>query len=105
MEEDLTIKEFKFWDLWLQKILRNIASVKFQWLLLLYIPIIYGMFTISPVTCLPWISPIEGLSFLGGGFVTLALGRIYAKTKLREIENGHSIHKERMDDESTDQKV
>lgn len=77
-----------FWDLWFQKIFRNFASVKYQWLVLLYIPIIYGMFNIIPgVKPLErWISPTLGLSFLGGGFVTLALGRIIIRTRLKDTE-------------------
>ena len=33
-----------FWDLWLQKMFRNLASVKYQWMLLIYLPVIWGMF-------------------------------------------------------------
>jgi len=75
-----------FWKLWVQKLLRNLASMKFQWLLLLYIPTIYGMFQGKWLanTWVAKISPTLGLSFLGGGFVTLALGRIYAQTKLKD---------------------
>jgi len=76
----------RFWKLWVQKILRNVASMKFQWLLLLYVPVIYGMFEGS-WHGEKWIAKIPatiGLSFLGGGFVTLALGRIYSKTHLQE---------------------
>ena len=49
------------------------------------------MFHIIPNTTppTPWIAAATGLSFLGGGFVTLALGRIYAKTKLKE--NGNAV--------------
>lgn len=77
-----------FWDLWIQKIFRNIASVKYQWLLLLYIPVVWGMFNINAQTEAPWISAAAGLSFLGGGFVTLALGRIIARTRLTEDPEG-----------------
>lgn len=73
-----------FWDLWLQKVFRNFASMKFQWLLLVYIPIIWGMFHINVETDAPWISAVTGLSFLGGGFITLATSRMIAKTKLKE---------------------
>jgi hypothetical protein len=79
-----------FWDLWLQKIFRNIASVKYQWLIILYVPVIYGMFTYKPdiMPQEPWISAALGLSFLGGGFVTLALGRIVANSRLCEKPEG-----------------
>lgn len=86
VRKEPSILNSTFWDLWTQKIFRNIASMKFQWLLLLYIPIIWGMFhTIPDVTPpSPWIPAVTGCGFLGGGFITLALGRIYAKTKLKE---------------------
>jgi len=75
-----------FWKLWFQKLLRNLASMKFQWLLLLYIPVVYGMFQGKWLvnTWVAKIPPTLGLSFLGGGFITLALGRIYAQTKLKD---------------------
>lgn len=84
IKKKISIFNSTFWDLFFQKIFRNIASMKFQWLLLLYIPTIWGMFHMIPGTKQPWISAKEGFTFLGGGFVTLALGRIYAKTKLKE---------------------
>ena len=83
-ESSVSFFDDTFWDLWLQKIYRNFASMKFQWLLLLYIPIIWGMFHINPDTKLPWISEVAGLAFLGGGFLTLATSRMVAKTKLKE---------------------
>lgn len=84
MSEELTIFGKSFWDKWLQKIFRNWASVKYQFLILLYVPTIYGMFTLNAKTGEPWISATLGLSFLGGGFVTLATSRIIARTKLTE---------------------
>ncbi len=77
-----------FWDLWLQKIFRNLASVKYQWLVFLYVPVIWGMFHINAATKLPWISASLGLGFLGGGFITLATSRIIVKTRLTENGNG-----------------
>jgi hypothetical protein len=82
--EKITFFGKSFWDLWLQKIFRNIASVKYQWLLLLYIPVIWGMFHIRPGVTEPWISATVGLGFLGGGFVTLAGARIISRTRLTE---------------------
>lgn len=81
-----SILNASFWDIWVQKILRNVASMKFQWLLLLYVPTIIGMFkTVPGITPpAPYISATVGLGFLGGGFVTLATSRIIAKTKLKE---------------------
>ncbi len=88
--KQLSIFNLTFWDKWLQKIFRNAASMKFQWLLLLYIPTIWGMFNIQEGTDpqTPWISATIGLGFLGGGFVTLATSRIIARTKLANGTNG-----------------
>lgn len=79
-----------FFNLWLRKIFRNIASMKFQWLLLLYIPTIWGMFNLIPGVKepTPWISADVGLGFLGAGFVVLATSRIIARTKLTNGTNG-----------------
>lgn len=88
MEEKISFFNRTFWDLVLQKCVRNFASVKYQWMLMLYVPTIIGMFTIYEKTGEPWISAKLGLGFLGGGFVTLALGRIIAKTKLTENVEG-----------------
>ena len=88
---DLSIVKGNFWDLWLQKILRNFASMKFQWMVILYVPTIWGMFNIKPGSdpAEPWISAALGLGFLGGGFITLATSRIVARTKLVEPKNGN----------------
>ncbi len=88
--EKLSIFKSNFWDVWIQKLLRNVASVKFQWLLFLYIPTIWGMFHMQPEITppTPWISASLGLTFLGGGFITLATSRIIARTKLTEDTNG-----------------
>lgn len=91
--ERLTVFGASFWDIWIQKCFRNIASVKYQWLMLLYIPIIWGMFHTNVITQKPWISEVVGLGFLGGGFITLALGRIIAKTRLtEETENYQTLN-------------
>ncbi len=84
MQEKLSFFKRNFWDLFFMKLLRNLASVKYQWLLLLYFPIIWGMFNLKPDSKDPWISAALGLSFLGGGFISLATSRIIAKTKLIE---------------------
>jgi hypothetical protein len=78
-----------FWRLWFQKNLRNIASIKYQWLVFLYVPIVWGMLNIpeGSKTGEPWISATLGVGSLFGGFITLALGRIYARTKLIEDNN------------------
>lgn len=84
----ITIFGKSFWDLWLMKLFRNIASVKYQWMILLYIPVIYGMFHVPEGKTDPVISATAGLTFLGGGFITLATSRIISRTKLTEEPNG-----------------
>lgn len=84
MNEKISAFNKSFWDLWIQKVFRNLASMKF-FILLIFIAIVaYGMFTICPVTNLPWISASLGLGFLGLGFVTVATSRIVANTRLTE---------------------
>lgn len=78
---DVSIYNGVFWDLWLQKMFRNFASMKMQILLLLYAVTIYGMY-FAPTDRM--ISATLGLSFLGGGFVTMATSRIIANTSLVE---------------------
>jgi len=88
--EKLSIFKSNFWDLWIQKLLRNVASMKFQWLVILYVPVIWGMFHMNTAVepAVPWISAELGLGFLGGGFITLATSRIIARTKLTSSTNG-----------------
>ena len=95
MTEKISIFKRTFWDLWFQKCFRNVASVKYQWMLLLYIPVIWGMFNINVVTNKPWISSTEGLAFLGGGFITLATTRIIARTKLVENKGEEDLDTDR----------
>lgn len=84
LEVSLSFFKRNFWDLWLQKIFRNLASMKFQLLIMLYVPVIWGMFNFKPGTSEPWISATVGLGFLGGGYVTLAVSRFVSKTNLVE---------------------
>lgn len=83
MSDPLSIFELKFWDLWAMKLMRNVASIKYQFLTVFFILVAYGMFNIGPSGG-PWISATIGLSFLGAGFIALATARIIAKTKLTE---------------------
>lgn len=104
MSTCLSIFKLKFWDLFAQKLLRNLASMKFQWLMLLYIPIVWGMFQGKWVENI-WVAKIPpslGLGLLGGGFVTLALGRIYAQTKLKENDDEMNSTKEIEDEGDRD---
>lgn len=91
--ETYTIFNRTFWDAWIQKCLRNVASVKYQWLLFIYAPIVYGMFNEGLKQGEPWISATLGLSFLSGGFITLATTRIIAKTSLTEDSDGMDTDK------------
>ena len=86
LDREVNVSFFKlnFWDLWLQKVFRNFASMKFQLLILLYIPVIWGMFNFKPGTKEVWISAAVGLGFLGGGYVTLATSRYLSKNCLIE---------------------
>lgn len=85
MFEPLSIFKIKFWDLWIMKLLRNVASIKYQFMMAFFIMIVYGMFNVSPFGG-PWIPATVGLSFLGGGFVALATARVISKTNLTENE-------------------
>ena len=85
MSEELSIYGKEFWDLWLMKLLRNVASIKYQFLMAFFILVAYGMFNLGP-DGKPWISAAKGLAFLGGGFLTLATARIISRTKLTEDE-------------------
>jgi len=81
VSEKLTIGGKEFWDLWFMKHLRNIASIKYQFMVAFFVLIAYGMFNVGPDGA-PWVSETKGLSFLGGGFLALATTRIIAKTRL-----------------------
>jgi len=98
MSEQISFFNKTFWDLWFQKIFRNFASVKYQWLTFLYIPTIWGMFHFPAGGKEPWISPTIGFAFLGGGFITLAITRIIARTQLNEDGDVESL----MDREAKD---
>lgn len=96
MDKEYNVSVFRldFWDLWFQKIFRNLASMKFQLLIILYIPVVWGMFNVNPDTKTPWISSVEGLGFLGGGYITLATSRFLAKTSLVEKTNSKELDTE-----------
>lgn len=95
-EDKLSFFNRNFWDQFLMKCFRNVASVKYQWLLMLYIPVILGMFSGEwrDGVWVAKIPPTLGLSFLGGGFVTLAISRIIANTTLNTKEE-HEFNTDR----------
>jgi hypothetical protein len=80
-----------FWDLWIQKCLRNFASVKYQFMVFFFWLVVYGMFFEKNKDGDSFISPIEGLAFLGGGFMTLAVSRILLRTSLFEPKDPGSL--------------
>lgn len=82
--DKVTIFDRSFWDLFLQKMLRNIASVKYQFMVAFFWIICYGMFFVDKKDGTAFISSTAGLAFLGGGFITLATSRIVLRTSLFE---------------------
>ena len=80
--EKLSIRDWSFWDIWIQKLLRNVASVKYQLLILYSTIIVTGMFFEKTSTGEPFIGAAAGLAFLGGGMVTLISTRLAARTTL-----------------------
>jgi len=84
MANEISFFNKSFWDLWLQKMFRNISSAKYQFMVAMFIIITFGMFTVNEVTKSPWITAIAGLGFLAGGFITFATSRIYMNTKLKD---------------------
>jgi hypothetical protein len=80
-----------FWDLWLQKVFRNFASVKYQFMVFFFWLVVYGMFFEKNKDGISFISSTEGLTFLGGGFITLAVSRIVLRTSLFEPKGQDNI--------------
>jgi len=79
-----------FINLWVRKLLRNISSMKYQILIAIYIAMVIGMFSGHWTENGKWeakIPPAYACTLLGGGFVTLAGTRLYARTKLTEDED------------------
>jgi hypothetical protein len=80
----ITIFDRSFWDLWIQKIFRNLASMKCQFLWAFFWTVIYGMYIGTDKTGVNYISPTLGLGFLSGGFITLVTAKLAVKTSLFE---------------------
>ena len=80
--EKVTMWDRSFWDLWLQKIFRNFASVKYQFMIAFFTVIVYGMFFGENDKGAPLLSMVEGLAFMGGGFITLVTSRIAMRSSL-----------------------
>ena len=90
-ENKLTIFGKSFWDMWVQKMLRNVASVKYQFMAAFFALVSYGMFEGKNVDNSPLISTTEGLAFLTCGFITLATSRIIMRTSLFEPKTDESL--------------
>jgi len=80
--EKVSMWDRSFWDLWMQKILRNFASVKYQFMVAFFTVVIYGMFGADTADGTALLSMKDGLLFLGGGFITLMTGRIAMRSSL-----------------------
>jgi len=80
----ISILNRSFWDLWLQKIFRNIASVKYQFMVAFFWLVVYGMFVEKTAKGEPFISATVGLAFLGGGFISLVTSRLMMRSSLFE---------------------
>jgi len=83
----ISIYDKSFWDLWVQKIFRNLSSMKCQFLWAFFWTIIYGMFIGVDKTGNYFINPTLGLGFLSGGFITLVTARLAVRTSLFESPN------------------
>jgi len=81
---ELSVFNRTFWDFWLQKILRNLASVKYQFMVAFFWLVAYGMFIERGDSGVTFISATAGLTFLGGGFITLVTSRLVIRTSLFE---------------------
>lgn len=78
----VSICDRSFWDLWAQKVFRNVASVKYQFMVAFFWLIVYGMFVAKGPDGTAFIGPELGLTFLGGGFITLVTSRMAIRTAL-----------------------
>lgn len=83
-----------FWDLWIQKIFRNFASIKYQFMVAFFWLIVYGMFFAKDADGDPYIGVAAGLGFLSGGFITLVTSRMLVRTSLFETKE-HDIDTDR----------
>jgi hypothetical protein len=87
MAIEISIFNRTFWDLFIQKCFRNLASVKYQFMAAFFSIVVYGMFFKIDSVGKPFISSVEGLAFLSGGFLTLATSRIVLRTSLFDSKN------------------
>jgi len=94
-----------FWDLWIQKIFRNISSIKYQFMVAFFWLVSYGMFVEKNPDGTPFISATSGLAFLSGGFITLVTSKLLVRTSLFEddsdYENPESENNNCVEDKDT----
>lgn len=91
----ISIFDRSFWDLWIQKIFRNMASIKYQFLIAFFLLIVYGMFFKKNADGTSFIGVTEGLAFLSGGFITLVTSRLLVRTSLFEPKQGNELDTDR----------
>jgi len=77
MLDELTIKKFKFWDLWVQKHLRNFASFKLLLFLLILLPSVYLVYN-------KFITGSNFALIITSGAAVVATGRVYEKVSLMQ---------------------
>jgi hypothetical protein len=87
MEDKLNIFDRSFWNAWIMKLLRNVASVKYQFMVAFFFLVVYGMFLHKTPDGMPFISATQGLAFLSGGFITLVTSRLAIRTSLFESKD------------------
>lgn len=80
----ISIFDKSFWDLWIQKVLRNLSSMKCQLIWGIFWFIYYGMYHCKDRMGDFVISPTIGLSFLSGGFIAILGAKLVVKTSLFE---------------------
>ena len=90
--DKISIFDCSFWDLWAQKMLRNVASVKYQLLILYSSVIVYGMFFKFDAKGEPFINAAVGLGFMGGGMISLITARLAARTSLFEPKDDVTLN-------------
>jgi hypothetical protein len=93
--DKVSIFNRSFWDLWFQKIFRNFASIKYQFMIAFFYLICYGMFWAKNSDGEPFISATAGLTFLGGGFITLITSRMLVRTSLFESRDDGGMDTDR----------
>lgn len=78
--EELTIKKWRFWDLSIQKVIRNFTSMKYL--------IFNQIFIVAVIAVInKLITGAQFTTIVISGLVTIATARVYADTRLK-YKNG-----------------